>query len=202
VAVESVVNYTHPFPHTVIENFLSAETIAQINAEWPTLWVKEDGKANRKWSTTKLPPTAKEVARSIDVAMVEKATGIAGLFQDRKLFGGGLHCIPRGGFLKMHVDFNRHPKGWHRRVNLLVYLNQEWRDEWGGDLELGLTDRKKIAPLGGRCVIFETNDHTWHGHPLPLECPEDVQRRSLALYFYTKAPPPGRAHTTIYNKAA
>jgi hypothetical protein len=198
----STVKFERPFPHTIMDGFLSPETVAQINAEWPSEWLKEDGKANKKWSTTNLPPAAREIAQSIDVAMVEQATGISGLFQDRKLFGGGLHCIPHGGFLKMHVDFNRHPKGWHRRVNLLIYLNQEWRDEWGGHLELGLRNRKKIAPIGGRCVIFETNDQTWHGHPQPLECPEDVQRRSLALYFYTKEPPREPAHTTIYNKAA
>ena len=192
--------FQQPFPHTIIENFLSPETVAQINREWPDEWVKEDGKGQRKWSTTELPPAARAAADAIDVRMVEKLTGIHGLFIDEKLFGAGLHCIPRGGFLKMHVDFNKHPKGWHRRVNLLVYLNQEWRDEWGGHLELGLFERKKIAPLGGRCVIFETTDNTWHGHPLPLACPENIQRRSMALYYYTCEPPVAEAHSTIYRK--
>lgn len=193
--------YLHPFPHTIIENFIDSATVAQINREWPQDWLKEDGKANRKWSTTNLPPSARKVVRSISTSFVGEAVGIPGLFLDRKLFGGGLHCIPRGGFLKTHVDFNKHPNGWHRRVNLLIYLNQEWRDEWGGHLELGLEDRKKIAPIGGRCVIFETNEQTWHGHPEPLNCPEDVQRRSLAMYYYTKKAPREPAHTTIYRKA-
>lgn len=195
--------FTKPFPHTIIDGFADPGTVARINAEWPDEWTKEDGKANRKWSTPKLPPAAAALAESITPAMVEEFTGIRGLFVDPDLFGGGLHCIPRGGFLKMHVDFNRHPKGWHRRVNLLVYLNQEWRDEWGGHLELGLNaPRKKIAPLGGRCVVFETTGKTWHGHPNPLECPEDVQRRSMALYFYTEQPPDEPAHSTIYQRRA
>jgi hypothetical protein len=117
--------------------------------------------------------------------MVEKVTKIQGLFADPELFGAGLHCIPRKGFLNMHVDFNAHPKGWHRRVNVLIYLNES---------------AKFISPLGGRCVIFETNDKSWHGHPLPLACPRKVQRRSLALYLYTKEPPQGRLHTTIYQR--
>lgn len=192
--------FDSPFAHTITDNFISPEALAQINAEWPEEWHKEAGKANLKWSTTNLPPAARALAESIDVSMVEAATGISGLFADPGLFGGGLHCIPAGGFLKMHVDFNRHPKGWHRRVNLLVYLNQEWRREWGGYLQLGLRSGKHIAPIGGRCVIFETNDKTWHGHPEPLTCPEDVQRRSLALYYYTKEPPRGNAHTTIYMR--
>jgi Rps23 Pro-64 3,4-dihydroxylase Tpa1-like proline 4-hydroxylase len=133
--------------------------------------------------------------------MVEKVTKIQGLFADPELFGAGLHCIPRKGFLNMHVDFNAHPKGWHRRVNVLIYLNEEWRDEWNGHLQLGMGESAKfISPLGGRCVIFETNDKSWHGHPLPLACPRKVQRRSLALYLYTKEPPQGRLHTTIYQR--
>lgn len=191
-----------PFPHAIIDNFIDAETVARINAEWPKNWAKESGRAQKKWSTNRLPLSAKRVVRDFPTSLVEEVTGISGLFQDRELFGAGLHCIPRGGFLKMHVDFNRHPKGWHRRVNVLIYLNQEWRDEWGGHLELGLEDRVSIAPLGGRCVIFETNDNTWHGHPEPLQCPENVQRRSMALYFYTKEPPSEPAHTTIYRKSA
>lgn len=195
--------FEDPFPHSVIDNFIDAETVERINAEWPDEgWTKEDGKANRKWSSSDLPPTAAAVAAGIDLTAIERATGISGLFADPKLFGAGLHCIPRGGFLKMHVDFNRHPEGWHRRVNLLIYLNREWRDEWGGHLELGLKHRKRIAPIGGRCVIFETNDKSWHGHPTPLACPEGVQRRSLALYYYTDRLPKRLAHTTIYSRAA
>ena len=63
---------------------------------------------------------------------VEDAVGITGLFLDDERFGAGLHCIPRGGFLKMHVDFNKHPKGWHRRANVLIYLNENWQEDWGG----------------------------------------------------------------------
>lgn len=190
--------FTDPFPHAVIDDFLSREEVQAINREWPDSWLKEEGKFNRKWSTPVLPPTAKRIADSIDVALVEELTGIAGLFPDPDLFGAGLHCIPLGGFLKMHVDFNQHPKGWHRRVNLLVYLNEVWQDDWRGHLQLGAD--KLIAPVGGRCVIFETNDQSWHGHPEPLACPENVQRRSLALYYYTKDAPEAKAHTTIYRK--
>lgn len=195
-------NFDTPFRHTVIDQFISSETVAQINREWPHSgkWEKENGKGSKKWSRQKLTRTAREVADSIDVGLIEQATGISGLFRDPELFGAGLHCIPRGGFLKMHVDFNQHPNGWHRRANVLIYLNKTWHDEWGGHLQLGLESPKLIAPIGGRCVIFETNDQSWHGHPAPLSCPNSVQRRSLALYFYTKEPPSEPAHTTIYRK--
>jgi hypothetical protein len=195
--------FSEPFPHVIIEGFLTPETVARINREWPNDWHKEDGRFNLKWSRQRLSETARSVAEAIDIALIEEATGIETLFADPELFGAGLHCIPAGGFLKMHVDFNVHPKGWHRRVNVLVYLNETWREEWGGHLQLGLGgNAKRIAPLGGRCVIFETNEESWHGHPEPLACPEDMQRRSLALYFYTATKPTGDAHSTIYKKAA
>lgn len=190
---------TDPFPHVVCDDFLDAETVRKINEEWPaTSWLKESGKQNKKWSTQNLPPAAQAVVEDLvrDLTWVSELTGIEGLIHDPNMFGGGLHCIPPGGFLKKHVDFNRHPKGWWRRVNLLIYLNLVWKKEWGGDLELC---DKKIAPIRGRMVMFETNDTTWHGHPEPLTCPDNVQRRSLALYFYTPDPPPGKAHTTIYR---
>lgn len=195
------VGYSQPFPHTVIDDFLSPETVRQINAEWPREWTKEAGKNNNKWHTQNIPDCVKEVISAIDIGMVEQATGITGLFADAELFGAGLHCIPPGGFLKMHCDFNVHPKGWHRRVNMLIYLNERWEDSWRGQLQLGLDwDAIKIAPIGGRCVIFETTDSTWHGHPEPLACPPDVQRRSLALYFYTVGTAKEKPHTTIYKR--
>lgn len=195
--------FTDPFPHAVIDGYLSPEVVRQINAEWPSDWHREKGRNNYKWSRERLTATAAEVASKVDVGMLEEVTGISGLFADPETFGAGLHCIPSGGFLKMHVDFNQHPKGWHRRVNVLIYLNEVWRDEWNGHLQLGLGEEAKlISPLGGRCVVFETNDTSWHGHPEPLACPADVQRRSMALYYYTAESPKELAHTTIYRKAA
>lgn len=195
--------FADPFQHVVLDDFIDPAQVRAINAQWPSDWTKEDGRFNRKWSSNALPTAAKAIADAIGVALVEDAVGIAGLFPDPDLFGAGLHCIPAGGFLKMHVDFNGHPKGWHRRANVLIYLNEEWRPEWGGQLQLGLWGHsKRIDPIGGRCVIFETNDQTWHGHPEPLKCPEHIQRRSLALYYYTAEPPQGALHTTIYRKRA
>lgn len=196
--------FDKPFRHAVIDNFIDAATVRQINEEWPQEWqLVEDGSFNHKWSTQNLPPAAKAVADSFDLSMVEEVTGITGLFADPEMFGAGLHCIPPGGFLKMHVDFNRHPKGWRRRVNVLIYLNEDWSQEWGGQLQLGFGDNaKRIVPEACRCVIFETNDASWHGHPDKLACPADRQRRSLALYYYTEGVEDIEAHSTIYKKKA
>ena len=106
------------------------------------------------------------------------------------MWGGGIHRIKRGGFLKIHSDTNFHPDfNLDRRLNLLLYLNKNWNDKYGGELELWDKKMKKcvkkIAPLFNRAVIFSTDDNSYHGHPDPLNCPENVVRQSLALYYYS-----------------
>jgi hypothetical protein len=108
--------------------------------------------------------------------------------------GGGLHQIERGGYLKIHADFNRHPKfKLERRLNLLLYLNENWKEEYGGHLELWNREMThfvhKILPTFNRCVIFNTTDTSYHGHPEPLACPQGMTRKSLALYYYSNGRP-------------
>jgi Rps23 Pro-64 3,4-dihydroxylase Tpa1-like proline 4-hydroxylase len=180
---------TKPFKHFILDGFLSIKELKRINDEWPQDgWEKEDGKYQRKWNRTETTPAAKEIVEWIDPLWVSELFDIEGLFLDPDLVGGGLHCTPPGGFLDMHCDFQTHPKRkhWRRRVNVLIYLNEVWDPEWGGALRLGLEDPVEILPVGGRAVLFETTEETWHGHPKPLVCPDFIQRRSLALYFYTK----------------
>lgn len=142
------------------------------------------------------------------ITFLEILTGIDGIIPDPHFEGGGLHQIERGGYLKMHVDFNRHNKmRLDRRLNLLIYLNKDWQEEYGGHLELW--DRnmtqcvKKVLPVFNRFVVFSTNDFSYHGHPEPLTCPEDRSRKSLALYYYTNGRPAeeladGNTHSTIF----
>ena len=121
---------------------------------------------------------------------LERLSGIEGLIADPHLDGGGLHQIERGGRLAVHADFSRNWKlQLERRLNLLVYLNEDWDESYGGHLELW--DRsmtradQRILPVFNRCVIFSTDSTSYHGHPDPLTCPEDRTRKSLALYYYT-----------------
>ncbi len=140
------------------------------------------------------------------VAALSELTGLRLLpdpwFEDGPLIpkvGGGLHEIHKGGLLKMHVDFSAHPSGLTRALNFLIYLTIDWKKRWGGALELG-TGEVKIYPRGGTAVIFETTGTSWHGHPVPLECPEDKTRRSLALYYYREADAPPVRLSTVYRR--
>ncbi len=134
-------------------------------------------------------------------------TGITGIIPDPGYVGGGMHEITSGGFLKVHADFNRH-KQLHldRRLDAILYLNSDWEDSWGGQLELW--DRSmseavvSLAPVAGRLVCFATDDYSYHGHPDPLTCPPDRFRRSLALYYYTNGRPAEEIsgdHTTLFQ---
>jgi Rps23 Pro-64 3,4-dihydroxylase Tpa1-like proline 4-hydroxylase len=129
------------------------------------------------------------------IDLLEKLTGITGIIRnDLKLKGAGVHRILKDGFLKVHTDFNTYDSDKHgrldRRINLLLYLNPNWRDEYNGHLLL--CDRfsqqinYKIAPLLNRCVIFNTSKNSLHGHPEPLRVPDNVCRESIAIYYYTK----------------
>jgi Rps23 Pro-64 3,4-dihydroxylase Tpa1-like proline 4-hydroxylase len=141
------------------------------------------------------------------VRFLEKVTGIDNLIPDPSMIGGGLHQTLRGGLLKLHADFNLHNTlKLDRRVNILLYMNKDWQEEWGGHLELWDQDCKrcgtKIAPTFNRLGIFSTTSVSFHGHPDPLNCPPDNSRKSIALYYYTNGrqkTPEAEAHTTIFK---
>ncbi len=121
---------------------------------------------------------------------LSEVTGIENLVGDEKLFGGGLHQSLAGAFLNVHVDYNYHPETkYHRRLNVLVYMNKDWKDEYEGHLQLWDMSKKvmleNIAPLFNRMAMFETNEISYHGHPVPLKTPNGISRKSLATYYYT-----------------
>ncbi len=191
-----------PFPHIVFDNFLVPGVAGQAAREFPAIddptWLKLFHLNERKCANPNLEtwkPTLQAVATELTsprfVLFLAQLTGIEGLFQDGGMEGGGLHQSMAGGFLNVHADFTVHPlhQDWRRRVNLLLYLNEDWDEAYGGALELWTTDMKrcerKIFPIVNRAVIFTTDADSFHGHPDPMRCPEGVARRSLALYYFT-----------------
>jgi hypothetical protein len=145
------------------------------------------------------PPTIGAVTDELNspefVAWVSQLTGIPNLVADPMLEGGGLHQSGPGGYLNVHTDFSMHHfhKNWHRRVNLILYLNPAWHEQWGGAIELWeRSPEKKMTrcavkyePLLNHALIFTTDERSLHGFPDPLTCPEGESRKSLALYYYT-----------------
>ena len=135
---------------------------------------------------------------------LEKLTGIQRLLPDPHFHGGGLHQILSGGKLAVHADSTvLTPLHLFRRINALLYLNKNWPAEYGGDLELWNADcsrrEKSIAPLFNRLVVFNTTKTSFHGHPKPLNTPDAVTRKSLALYYFTSEPNPGERYDDVID---
>ncbi|WP_420153867.1 2OG-Fe(II) oxygenase [Siphonobacter sp.] len=206
----------HPYPHISIDNFLEEWAAEKAMQSFPAIqdegWIHYVHVNEKKHGLNKmelLPPFIQEVITYLNsdafVAFMSELTGIPNLKADDMLEGGGLHQSKRGGFLNVHADFTVHPhkRNWRRRVNLLLYLNKDWKPEYRGDLELW--DRKmtgveaKIAPIFNRIAVFNTDDDSFHGLPDPIQCPEDMTRKSVALYYFTEEKETPKLRPTNYQ---
>ena len=207
-----------PFPHIVLDGLFDDEALDAVLREFPDRkamkWREFDSPTEKKLGyyheSSSISKTVRDFLNDMNsfemLLWLEALTGIDGLIPDPYFGGGGLHQIEPGGFLKVHADFNVHPKlKLDRRLNLLVYLNKDWRDEYGGHLELwdrdGKSCRRKILPLFNRTVVFSTSDTSFHGHPHPLTPPAGESRKSVSLYYYTAGRPEeerSAAHDTLF----
>jgi hypothetical protein len=208
-----------PFRFAVIDNFLPLGDYQAASDCFPgpgsPMWLQyRSGRENKKLQSQNFdavaPPLANVLAMLNNKVFVEwlgEITGIEGLIADPEYHGGGLHQTLPGGHLGMHIDYNRHATHeWHRRLNVIMYFNDEWNDAWGGLLEFWnntMTERAHaISPLGNRLVVFETTEVSWHGHPDPLTPPATITRKSIAAYYYTLNRPRDQVapkHNTVFQ---
>jgi hypothetical protein len=205
-----------PCPHILLKDFLDPDTAQALAREFPRsasdAWTQykhanenKSGMARRHFFPPALGAVTDEFNSPGFVAWISQLTGIPNLMADPMLEGGGLHQSGAGGYLNVHTDFSMHHfhSGWRRRVNLILYLNPGWREEWGGALELWEPKMARCAakypPLLNHALIFTTDERSLHGFPDPLTCPAGETRKSLALYYYTvEQDPKVTAHSTDY----
>jgi Rps23 Pro-64 3,4-dihydroxylase Tpa1-like proline 4-hydroxylase len=203
----------NPFPHAVLANFIGADILRQVDAEFPT---PRAGRFADQFSQLKAGYSLEairsayihDLMRAFNSAaflsFLECLTGIEGLVDDSRFTGGGLHETRRGGHLSIHADFNIHPVNrLRRRLNLILFLNDNWDEQWGGALELWDQSmkacRRSVPPVIGTAVIFNTDGRNYHGHPEPLNTPAEITRRSIALYYYTAPRAVVLPHTTVFR---
>ena len=209
-----------PFPHFRIDDFLRPEFLREVSEAFPSYAEaarlgKEFRALNelRKVQVTRdedLPGPIRTLSSVLASEpfreLLSRVSGIPDLLADPELRGGGMHLIRDGGRLDVHVDFNvQRATGLHRRLNILVFLNEEWERSWGGELELWDPEVRECVvsalPLSNRCMAFATSRTSFHGVS-PVRCPDGTVRRSFAAYYYTAAPPPGwtgEEHSTIFR---
>ena len=209
-----------PFCHVVIDDFLEPSFCRELIDAFPSFpghaAFNERGELGGKAVVPDIAAIG-PAYRAFDslmkdpqfLALVSEITGIPVLVYDPEYIGGGTHDNQGGQELDVHVDFNYHPStGMHRRLNLILFLNPEWDESWGGNLELlrepfaSGDDVKTVIPLANRAVIFETTENSWHGfRRIVLPPGKQTSRRSLAVYFYTKERPARQiapSHATFY----
>ena len=211
--------FAEPFPHIVIDNFLPEALIDKVLANFPTEKLKNDvvfdmgyaGLHKRQVMPADCNGFCREVFGFFNSAAIvqflESLTTIPSLIPDPHFVGGGFHETSTGGKLGIHADFRINEQlHLNRRINMIIYLNKDWKDEYGGHLELWDKSMQNklqtIAPIYNRCVIFNTDADSFHGHPDPLTTPEHVKRRSIALYYYTASKriyDDSVSHSTMYK---
>ena len=210
-------NVKRPFRYMILENFFLPDKAKEIYHTYPgideghwdgTTYINQKNKyQQREFEEGSIIKKAFFELKSEEfLEEIEYITAIEHLIGDDQLFGGGLHQSLTGAFLDVHVDYNLHPKTkLHRRLNILVYMNQDWKDEYEGHLQLW--DMKtnqmieNILPSFNRMAMFETNEISFHGHPKALKSPVGLSRKSLAAYYYTDTRPKNEIadeHNTIY----
>lgn len=210
-----------PYPHVVIDNFLPPDVAMAMALDFPRpddsrVWNRlptddQRGKSSLRHESA-LPPYIRRLVHELNsqtmVEFIEVLSGIGNLISDPRLVGGGIHQTHTGGKLSVHIDYSHHPcYQLFRRINLILYLTPSWREEYGGDFELwdskAATCHGKVLPVFNRCVIFSTSDISFHGQPEPLRCPENIQRNSVALYYYTndaqRNSGQAESHNTIFR---
>lgn len=200
-------NTADPFPNIYFDDFLDPDALRQVLAEFPELGKNKNdifyANPNEvKYASNgiyRFGPKSRQLFSYCNsqpfLEFLQHLTGIKEtLVPDPYFQGGGFHQIKPGGYLKLHVDFHKHKMmNLDRRINVLIYLNEDWEESYGGHFELWERDKSqcavRISPLFNRMAIFSTTDYSWHGHPDPLTCPLDRSRKSIALYYYTNGRP-------------
>jgi Rps23 Pro-64 3,4-dihydroxylase Tpa1-like proline 4-hydroxylase len=204
-----------PFPHVAIDDFLPVALLDRCLMDFPSAsnaeetFDRDQERLKRSFSPDRLPGSSRQLFYSFNsrpfIQVIENITGIKGLIPDPYFLGGGFHEIAQGGHLSVHSDFNHHvPMNLERRINVLIYLNRNWEEAYGSQLELWDVSMtkcvKSYVPLFNRCVIFNTTSSSNHGNPQPVQHPGGVPRRSIALYYYTATwDGTKRTHTTQFR---
>ena len=215
------------FPHIVIDDFLPQNVLHNVIRLFPDSVTQEqhgditgamdDGTVTqfkKNWLSMELKVDLYvrqlywELNSARFLSFIERLIGVDALLPDPYFASAGVHETTPGGLLMIHADYNKHPElGLDRRANIIIYLNEDWPDSYGGHLEIWDKEMnsclKKIAPIANRCVIFSTGKYSYHGHPDPLTCPDNRTRRSLAMYYYSNGrpePESQESHPTLFQK--
>lgn len=191
----------NPFEHVVIENFFDDNYAEKLLSNFPkpndSKWFKYHNPIEKKFAMNNFidHPMYEELFSELQsdsmVNYMSQISDISNLEKDPLLHGAGIHYHSNGGKLDMHLDYSIHPVSKkERRLNLIIYMNKDWITEYHGDIQLWDTEFtgpvKRIYPQFNRAILFKTSDISWHGLPDKITCPENIGRKSIAIYYISE----------------
>ncbi len=203
----------HPFRFLVIDNFSDYDFAECLSREFPALnnmdvtykGINEQKSEHSNFAQlhSSFTDLKSQITNPQFINIIEKISGISSLETIDDRYGCGLHQGGANSFLDIHVDYNLHPvKKKQRRLNLIIFLNPEWREEWGGNLEFWNKDvtqcMHSISPIFNRCVLFECTDHSYHGYS-KIKCPASTTRKSFYQYYFSEPEQKLFFHDTIFK---
>ena len=204
-----------PFPHFVIDNFLNEDSANkilsnfQITEKWTNLSLVNNYKKfllnNREYMDANCNEIIEELSSNEFISKLSRCTGLKNIFLDKGLVGGGLQQSLNGGYLNIHTDFTSHitKKNWRRVLNLIVFFNKDWQESYNGSLEFWDNKVKKkiksYSPIFNRCVIFKTDEKSFHGFPDTLKLPPDTSRKSFAVYYFIEEDKPIKLYPSTFR---
>lgn len=213
--LKNIYSNNKPFKYIIIDDFLKKSVASEfeksfkINSEWTNYSLvnnfKKFGLKKRNLFRKDCNQTLEDIASKRFIKILNFITNKKGLILDKSLDGGGFHKVLNKGYLNIHVDFTSHHKhhNWKRVLNLLIYFNRNWKKKYNGYLQFydsrGKEKKVSIMPKYNRCVIFNTNETSFHGHPESLNLPKNKSRNSFAVYFYTKQKNINKPKATYYK---
>lgn len=192
-----------PFPHLVLDDFLSPEFFALFKSNFtervdPTSGVNfETSVEGKKWISLKadLPEHISKLVKALNAPeWIESLKALSSLdsltgteYGNTEL--ANYHEMQPGGFLAPHVDHASEPKtGRPHVLNIITYLSHEWKDDYGGATLFYDAKGKKIvsrvACRPNRAVIFLHTPYSFH-------CVERIKpglptiRKSLYVDYYS-----------------
>lgn len=205
-----------PFPYVYVDNFLDPLLAKSLSKNFPSqksMDVFYNGLNERKGEHSTFETLHEDfgilkenLSQTSFIRQIENITGFKDLYPIDDRYGCGLHQGSSGSFLDTHIDYNLHPiLKKQRRLNLIIFLNENWEEDWGGYLQFsdhtGTKVVQSIEPKFNRAVIFICNSVSYHGYNR-IQCPESVTRKSFYLYFFSDAPKNLIFHDTVFTPTA
>lgn len=217
--IESIASFKHdfnnnePIRHVIIDNFLAASFATALYENFPLLANMKthyrgiNEKKSESSDFSKLHPHFEELHKALCsgdfIKWLSNWSGIESLQTINDRLGYGLHQGGNYSFLDIHIDYNLHPiKKLFRKLNLIIFLNQDWQQDWGGQLEFWDENVQRciqsITPVLNRCVIFECSEVSYHGYKRMI-VPENITRKSFYQYYFIPVTETVNFHDTTFK---